>query len=383
MLNSFKLIILILRTRLEQIFKVSIDIATNQISYYPKQVKLLEKEFKKYTNSSESLMFCNATSALEAALFAGGIDRDSIVGSTSFVIPSSYSSAKSLDAKIEFFDIDPDTLNINVNNLIQEDSKLSAVIITHFYGNPCDIEKIMKWAKKHNIFVVEDCSHAHGATYKGIPLGAWGDVGIFSLQGAKAISAGEGAIAVSNSSDLIYKMAAYGHQESYKKFGIEVQHQDDLPSFGYGKKMRAHPLGASLAITELKKIDSKNSIFSSWFFELSLLLDSNACFKLPKILSEAKIGGFCQGLPIIIKDNETANKLNKKLLDNKINCFRRSYTNPLIEFSYKLNTELDISNTLPHSYNNFTRVIFVPFYQFILPWRWKRLKVILKNWTNE
>jgi len=379
MLTSLRFIFLTLVIRLNQIIRVVKAILLNQISYYPKSVKVFEKEYKKKTNSSYSLMFSNATSAMEAALFAGNVDANSNVLSTSFVIPSSYSPAYSLGANIIFLDIDENNLNLDIKLLQKFDSSVTALIVTHFFGNPCDMETIMNWASKNNVFVVEDCSHAHGAIYKDKPIGSWGHVGIFSLQGAKAIAAGEGAIAISNESEIMLKMAAYGHQESYKSFNIKTDKEISLPSFGYGKKMRAHPLGAILAHEELKTIDKKNAIFSEWHNEIYLLSLSSKLYKVPDILNNAVIGGFCQGIPLIIKNTLLAEELKNTLLKEKINCFMRNYTQPLIDFSRSHNSEIDIKNKLPNSYLNFSKVIFIPFYQFLSPLRWLKLKSILKN----
>ena len=240
----------------------------------------------------------------------------------------------------------------------------------------------MNWAKKNNVYVIEDCSHAHGASYKGKKLGTWGHIGIFSLQGAKAIAAGEGAVAISDNSELMLKMAAYGHQESYKKFNITTKKQINLPSFGYGKKMRVHPLGAVLANEELKRIDKKNLIFLKWRSELEKLSERNNSFKIPKVIEYAEIGGFCQGIPLIIRDENIAKEIKKTLISNKVSCFMRDYTQPLIEFSSNYYNHSDVQENLSNSYSNFSRVIFIPFYQFISPIRWYRLKNILRSYSD-
>lgn len=383
MFNSFKYIYITILIRLLQAFKVSIAIFLNQISYYPNSVKSFEKKFREETGSLNALMFSNATSAMEAALFSIGINEDSYVGSTAFVIPSSYSSAKSLQARVIFFDIDANSLNICIDNIEEFKRPLSAIIVTHFYGNPCDMERIMQWATKNNIYVIEDCSHAHGAEYKGKPLGSWGHIGVFSLQGAKAVAAGEGAVVISNDSELMIKMAAYGHQESYKSFNIEVEPDITIPSFGYGKKMRAHPLGAILALEELKKLNFKNKIYTSWFKELEEISKKNKFFKLPEILINGKIGGFCQGLPLILESQKAAFQLRNELLKNSINCFMRDYTQNIIDFSEDYSTKSEVGEFLPKSFNSFSQVIFIPFYQFLFPWRWIRLKSILHNCNYE
>jgi len=382
MINSLKFLVMTLLMRLSQASKVFYAVLTNQISYYPKSVKLFEKKFKEATNTAHSLMFANATSAMEAALFAGGVVENANVGTTAFVIPSSYSSVKSLGANVKYLDVDLNSLNFNLDGLAQKGSKLFALIVTHFYGNPCDMERIMAWATKNGVFVVEDCSHAHGASFKGRPIGSWGHVGVFSLQGAKAIAAGEGAVVISNDAELTLRMAAYGHQESYRKFGIDVDDDLNLPSFGFGKKMRAHPLGAILALEDLQRLAYKNEIFTSWVQEIKDIADMNGSFKLPEVLSLGKRAGFCQGIPLILESEFSALELKEMLLKVKINCFMRDYTQNIMDYS-DFNSGLEVEKALPNTCMSFSQVLFIPFYQFILPWRWFRLKSVLRGWRNE
>ena len=382
MINSLKFLILTLVTRLLQIVTVSVAILKNQISFYPKSVKKFEAKFREVSCCSQSLMFCNATSAMEAALFSVGVVTDSNVGTTAFVIPSSYAPAKSLGANIKFIDLSLESLNFDVEKLEHLDVTLFALIVTHFYGNPCDMERIMSWAQKNDVFVIEDCSHAHGAICQGKPVGTWGHVGIFSLQGAKAVAAGEGAIAISNNSELMLKMAAYGHQQSFRKFNIKTENNLNLPDFGFGRKMRAHPLGAVLAIEDFKMLKIKNSIFSAWTRELEALSKKSVDFRLPSVLEASERGGFCQGIPFILENKDSADKLKKLLLSSRVSCFSRDYTAYIMQFS-KIESEHEVRSELPISYNAFSQVLFIPFEQFVLPWRWAKLKSTLKRLHNE
>lgn len=371
MKNSIKFLILNIRIIIKQILSVSIEVVRGKTSYYPASVKSFEKSFSKYIKVEKSLMYSNATSALEAAMFSVGVNTKSKVGTTAFVIPSSYCSAYNLGAKIKFIDIDKKTLNFDYEALIkQENPDITTLIVTHFYGNPCDMNSIMTWASKHNIFVIEDCSHAHGASFDGKLLGSWGDIGVFSLQGAKTISAGEGAIAVTNSDEFYAKMAAYGHQESYKKFGID-QKKYHLPSFGYGRKMRIHPLGAVLANIDFQYLESKNNIFNSWFKDIKDLSNDSSYFSVQEVSKNANIGGYAQGLSLILNDKNDADDLIIKLKKLGINNFRRNYLDSIEYFS----TTDNLQNTI----KAFDTVIFIPFYQFIDFRRWNRLVNILKN----
>jgi dTDP-4-amino-4,6-dideoxygalactose transaminase len=374
MVNSLKFLVISVAIIIKQTLVVSMEIMRGRVSYYPNSVKLFEKKFSKYIGVQNGIMFSNATSALEAAMFSVGVNSESKVGTTAFVIPSSYCSAHSLGAEIEFIDIDKHSLNLDYKTLIKKEKpSITTLVVTHFYGNPCDMESIMSWAKKHNIFVIEDCSHAHGATFNGKPVGSWGHIGVFSLQSAKAVSAGEGAIAVTNSNTYYAKMAAYGHQESYKKFGID-QHSYNLPSFGYGRKMRIHPLGAVLAGIDFNYLKHKNNLFSSWFKEVEYISLESSYFSVQTVDSKAEIGGYAQGLALILNTKIDADNFVKKLHDSGINNFRRDYMDAIEYYS---------SGTgIQNSVDAFTLVVFIPFYQFIDFRRWSRLTAILKRGNN-
>lgn len=377
MFNSLNFAKLIFLTKFFQIIKVIFAILLNKTSYYPSSVKLFEKNFKNKIKVKNSLMFSNATSAMEAALFSVGINSNSKVLSTAFVVPSSYIPAYCLGATLNFIDIDELTLNLDIKKLDNYKS-VDVIIVTHFFGNPCQMDLILDWAKKNNIYVIEDCSHAHGASYLGRQLGSLGHIGIFSLQGAKAIAAGEGAIAVTNDSEIMIRMAAYGHQQAYKNFDISPNELiKNLPPFGFGRKMRVHPLGAILASEDLKRIELKNYIFSIWFRELKKISKNTKSFYLPKIMNNAKMGGYCQGVSLIFKNQKLAYDIKESLLKRKVNCFTRDYTFSILEYSKLYKSIQEVNEDLPNSTSLFSRVIFIPFYQFISPVRWYRLKSIL------
>ena len=382
MSNSFVLLMITILTRLLQVVRLMKPVLKGEISYYPAAVKRLEKKFSFRVGSDHALMFSNATSAIEAALFALDIGTSSRVGTTAFVIPSSYCSASSLGASIEFLDIDPATLNLDHELLIRDSTKqLSALIVTHFYGNPCDMECIMAWANETGVLVIEDCSHAHGASFKGRPLGSWGHIGVFSLQGAKAVAAGEGAIAVTNQSHLALQMAAYGHQERYKRFNFAFTDQAQaLPPFGFGRKMRAHPLGAVIAEVDLQFLPLKNRTFSTWVEELEALSRAVGGFLIPKVSKDAKRGGYCAGVPLIFDGKGRADEFERSARSARLNYSRRDYRESIEYFSgLGFASDQNVMAGIPHSLNAFGTVVLVSFRQFIFPLKWRRLIKVLRN----
>jgi dTDP-4-amino-4,6-dideoxygalactose transaminase len=379
MINYIKYIFLIFYLKISQVIFVLYAILKNYITAYPKPVRLLEERFSKFTGCSYSLMFCNATSAMEAALYSLGANDKTLVATSGFVIPSSYCPAVNFKSELHFIDISKSTLNIDIDNLQNLSPIPNILIVVHFYGNPCDMEKIMLWANKNKVRVIEDCSHAHGAIFKNKKLGTFGDIGVFSLQGAKAVSAGEGAIAISNCRKLSLKMASYGHQDSLKKFPFYENTDFELPPFGVGNKYRAHPIGACLALPDLKVLDFKNSIYTKWFLDINNLAKSSNHFSTQDVLCDSIIGGYCQGFCLIFKNIDVVDKFLNDAKKNRLNTFQRNYTDSITYYAkVSNNSKFVINSDLSNTLICFELVVFVPFYQFIFPSRWKSLVKIIK-----
>ena len=100
------------------------------------------------------------------------------------------------------------------------------------WGNPAPLDRFAVIARRHGVALIEDCSHAQGATYRGRPVGGWGDVGCFSLQGAKAVSGGEAGIAVTDDPTLYDRMLLLGHYGRLKKGQAAASFESDYLSLG-------------------------------------------------------------------------------------------------------------------------------------------------------
>jgi len=106
-----------------------------------------------------------------------------------------------------FADVDPATCNVTVETIERALSERTrAVVVTHLFGNPCDMTAIMRLCRSRGIPVIEDCAQAFGATHAGQPVGMIGDIGAFSLQQGKHITTGEGGLVVTNNADYARRM---------------------------------------------------------------------------------------------------------------------------------------------------------------------------------
>jgi len=185
-----------------------------------KNVKSFEKEFAKYCGVKYAVAVGNGTDALYLALRACGIKKGDEVITSPFTFIATAEAITLNGAKPVFVDIKDDTFNINPD-LIEGaiTSKTKAIIPVHLFGQPANMDSIMRIAKKHKLIVIEDAAQAHGAKYNGKKAGSMGDAGIFSFFPAKNLGAyGDAGIIVTNNKNIFEKsemLRDHGRKEKY------------------------------------------------------------------------------------------------------------------------------------------------------------------------
>lgn len=170
--------------------------------YNPK-VAEFEESFANFHNARFGITAANGTVTLETALAAAGIGAgdEVIVPPISFIATAT--AVLRIGATPVFADIDEATYNLDparVREALTERTR--AVIPVHFAGQPADMDALMDIAKRHQLFVIEDCAHAHGAAWKGKSIGSFGHFGSFSFQASKNLTAGEGGFLTTNDEEL-------------------------------------------------------------------------------------------------------------------------------------------------------------------------------------
>ena len=193
---------------------------SNKVNYWTgTECRDFENEFANWSDSKYAVALSNGTVALDAAL--NGLDikegDEVIVTSRSYI--ASVTSIVNSNATPIFADVDLDTQNIthkSINSVITNKSK--AILCVHLAGWPCDMDEIMSLANQHNLFVIEDCSQAHGAKYKGKSVGSIGHIGCWSFCQDKIITTGgEGGMVTTNNKVFWKKMWEYkDHGKSYE-----------------------------------------------------------------------------------------------------------------------------------------------------------------------
>ncbi|MFB3896386.1 MAG: DegT/DnrJ/EryC1/StrS family aminotransferase [bacterium] len=187
------------------------------------KVNEFEKRFAAYQDAKYGVAVTNGTAALRIALQAAGIQAGDEVLVPPYTFLATATAVLEVNAIPVFVDIDPNTYNIDPT-LIESaiTKKTKAIIPVHFAGLAADMDKINRIAKKHKLVVIEDACHAHGAEWKGTKLGAIGDMGVFSFQSTKNMTAGEGGIILTNNpkyARLIHSYANCGREEGRAWYG--------------------------------------------------------------------------------------------------------------------------------------------------------------------
>lgn len=219
----------------------------NYISGGPR-VKILEKSWGELFDYKHNLAVSNGTCADMAAcmtLYDLGAKRDDEIIAPALGFIAVGNSILAAGFKPKFVDIERETLNINPD-LIEESitDKTKAIMTVHNMGKPCDMTKIKKIARKHDLFVIEDCCEAHGAKYKDKFVGSFGDVSTFSFYVAHLISCGDGGM-VSTNSKKIYNILTSIKNHGRKPGDLYFNH------IRLGLNFRMNDLTASIGIPQL------------------------------------------------------------------------------------------------------------------------------------
>lgn len=200
--------------------KPEIDIAVQEVFtdtnfILGRQVESLEQKIAALCSVKFGIGVANGTDALYLALKGLNIGPGDEVITTPFTFFATAEAIANCGATPIFVDIEPDTYNIDVS-LIEKKitKKTKAILPVHLFGHPADMDVIMGLAKKYNLFVVEDCAQAIGATYKGKPVGSFGDAGCFSFYPTKNLGgSGDGGMIVTGNEklrDTIKSLRAHG-----------------------------------------------------------------------------------------------------------------------------------------------------------------------------
>jgi dTDP-4-amino-4,6-dideoxygalactose transaminase len=245
----------------DEIEAVARVLRSGKVNYWTgEEAKRFEGEFADYVGVSHAVSLANGTVALELALHALGIGPgdEVIVPARTFIATASAVFVRG--ARPVIADIDPESQNLTAETIApQITPRTRAIIPVHFAGWPCDMEPILELAARSRIKVIEDCAQAHGARYRGRPVGSFGDAAAFSFCQDKILTTGgEGGML------LIRDHAVWRRAWEYKDHGKNYDRATapaGLPGFRpvhdtFGTNWRMTEMQAAIGRVQLRKLDS-------------------------------------------------------------------------------------------------------------------------------
>lgn len=291
-----------------------------------------EQNMKDYLGVKYVLACSNGGSAIKLCCIANGIGPGDEVLMSPFTFIASASSVLACGAVPKFVDID-ETMNINPNEIEKNiSSKTKAILAIHMQGQPCDMNKIMKIAKKHNLIVIEDTAQAFGAELNGKKTGTIGDCGAFSLQAGKTITSGEGGFIATNSKK-IYDIAKMYHDNGGFRVGCDYPTWENKNTI-FGENFKITELQSAIANEQLKKI---NTILKKQKKNYDYVIDhiDKNFYKLRPYVKNSKL--VFSNISIEFDTENECNKFIKYMNDNGIgfNIYCSNLINAFDTFKYE------------------------------------------------
>lgn len=211
--------------------------------------KRFEMQFAKYMNSLQAHACSSGSAALHTAVAAINPEPGEEIITTSITDMGALSAILFQGAVPRFADVDPRTYNVTAETIRRCISpRTRAIMVTHLFGQPCQMDPIVQLARQHNLPIIEDCAQAFMSEYRGATVGSIGDIGCFSLQQGKHITTGEGGVVISKDPDLARRMFLFIN----KAWGYGDPNPDH---YFLAPNYRINELTSAVALAQLDKLD--------------------------------------------------------------------------------------------------------------------------------
>jgi dTDP-4-amino-4,6-dideoxygalactose transaminase len=215
-------------------------------------VQEFERAFAAYVGTADAIGVANGTDALILALRAVGVESGLRVATVANAGYYASTAIAQIGAHALYVDVDPETLTMSPDRLASalQNGGISAVVVTHLYGQMADIERIGALCQRAGVPLVEDCAQAHGARRAGRQAGAWGATGCFSFYPTKNLGGiGDGGAVVTSDAALAQRIRAL------RQYGWERKYEVSLTG---GMNSRLDELQAAVLLTKLPRLDAAN-----------------------------------------------------------------------------------------------------------------------------
>lgn len=321
-------------------------------------VKLLESSLKSYLGTPHIIAMTNGTLPLQIAIKALGLGGEIITTPFSYVATTA--SIVWENCTPVFVDIHPEYLTIDETKIEEAiTNKTSAILATHVFGNPCDVEAIAHIAEKHNLKIIYDAAHCFGVRYKDQSLFNFGDVSTCSFHATKLFHTGEGGALFCKAEyfETLYAHHNFGHDGPEAFHGLGINAKMSEPQAAMGLAVLPH------MATILNARKSVVELYNKSFEDSGL--------QLLKIRADSTLN--YSYYPVIFKTETTLLKVQSKL--NALDIFPRRYFFPsLHRLPYVAYQELSISDSISK------RILCLPLYVGLEP---QSVDLICKTILNE
>ena len=276
---------------------VSTVLLSNKVNYWTgSEGREFEKEFAAFCHTEYAVAVANGTVALDLAFKGLGIGAGDEVIVTPRTFLASASTIFNAGATPVFADVDLNSQNITADTIAPKiNNKTKAIVCVHLAGWPCDMDPIMSLAKQYDLFVIEDCAQAHGASYKNRPVGSIGDVGCWSFCQDKIMSTGgEGGMVTTNSKTLWSRMWSYkDHGKSWET----VYEKDHPPGFrwlheSFGTNWRMTEMQAAVGRIQLARMPAWHKARANNALKILDAAKNSEVFRVPEVPYEIKHGWY-------------------------------------------------------------------------------------------
>ena len=326
----------------EEADAVSRVLLSNKVNYWTgSECREFEKEFAAFAGTQYAVALANGTLALDVALKAMGIGAGDDVIVTPRTFLASASAIVNAGANPVFADVDLNSQNITaetIHTALTPNTK--AVIVVHLAGMPAEMDAIMELAEKHNLWVIEDCAQAHGARYKGKPVGSIGHIGAWSFCQDKIMTTGgEGGMVTTNSKELWEKMWSY--KDHGKSYGA-VYHRQHAPGFrwlheSFGTNWRMTEMQAVIGRIQLRRMadwTARRRENAAKLAETLARFDCIRLVKIPDYIEHAQYKFYAFVRPEKLKQGWTRDRIVNELNARKVPCYQGSCSEVYLEKAF-------------------------------------------------
>ncbi|WP_281405358.1 DegT/DnrJ/EryC1/StrS family aminotransferase [Methylosinus sporium] len=233
------------------------------ISSHGKFIDAFERRFAELCGVEHAIACNNGTTALHLALVSLGVGAGDEIIVPDLTYVATANCVRYCNADPVFVDCEPRTFNIDPAAIEAKITpRTKGIIVVHLFGQPCDMDEIQKIADAHGLFIVEDAAEAHGAKYKGRPVGSLGKCATFSFFGNKIVTTGEGGAVVTDDDELASRLRLLRGQ------GMDPERRYWFPVIGYNYRMTN--IAAAIGLAQLERVDRALAFrrrLSAWYDE--------------------------------------------------------------------------------------------------------------------